>query len=142
MRTKYTHQKGQSLVEVILALAIFTIGAAAVAYLLIISQSSVRLRLERVQAMALAEEGIELVSIIAENNLALLPDGVHVINLSSGIPVIDEGNGVSGIFTRTISVTSTASTSKSVTARVVWSFPSSQAQGVEFTRLFTDWQNK
>lgn len=139
MYVKNSYHKGQSLVEVILALTIFTIGAASVAYLLIISQSSVRLRLERVQATGIAEEGIELASIVAHNNPSELREGSHSLNINNGMVQIDEGGSAYGIFTRTISVSTVASTSKSVTSRVVWNFSGSQQESVEFTRLFTDW---
>lgn len=137
----YRHMsKGQSLVEVLLALGVFTLGASAVAYLLLVAQSSSRQRLEHVQGVLLCEEGIELSSVIASSDFALLREGTHSISLQSGMPTLDGDTGTVGIFTRTLTVEDVSSTTKKVTAQVSWNFSPVQDNSVEFTRMMSNWK--
>jgi hypothetical protein len=133
--------QGQSLVEVVLALALFTLGIGAITYLLLVAQSSSRQRIERVVATLLAEEGIEASRSIRDGGFSALLPGVHGITLTDGRWVFSGGNDTDGKYTRTITVSDISSTTKNVDCTVAWDYSLSRADQVEVAATFTDWQN-
>ncbi len=63
MHSKEKMRRGASLLELILAIAVFMIGSATIAHLYIGAQSAVVYSIDKTQAIFLAKEGVEIARI-------------------------------------------------------------------------------
>ena len=89
------HNRGQSLIEMLFAVAVFTIGVVTIGYLVFDSFTSLRFGKETMQARLLASEGLEAVRTIYEDDFALLESGTYGLALQ---------NGVSDFYTKEVNV--------------------------------------
>ena len=67
-KSKVRNQAGVSLLELILAIAVFVVGSASVAHLFIGAQTSATYSVDKTQAILLAKEGIEEVRATRSGN--------------------------------------------------------------------------
>ena len=105
-KNKKNKNLGFSLLELILAIAIFSLGSFAIATLLIDSNISTKLSMERTEALIYAREGIETAKFTKNNAWEDLVSTTTVIN--------DK-------YTRMVNVTEGSSSStKNVSVTVTW----------------------
>lgn len=153
-------KSGQSLLEVILAMAIFSLIAAAMAALITGNFGSLTQGGEQTEAEALAQEGIEAVKSIRDgawNELILSQSGVDIISnewVFDGETTTD----TIGQFTRTISFIDVCRDSsddivdcpgsytdvhtKLVTSSVVWTIREGITNSVQRVAYLTNWDSK
>lgn len=74
--------KGQSLIEILVALAIFILVISTVFSIVASSFLSIRQAQERLQAVFLAQEGLEAVRSIRDNDWASLTNGSHGLTIT------------------------------------------------------------
>lgn len=133
-------KKGQSLLEVVIALALFAMGSAAL-FSLLMGQTTIVHTVERnARALASAEEGLEAVRAIRNSDWFALTDGTHGLSRAGAMwtltPSPDTGNGI----TRTITVTSVDDTTKQVTASASWEAGSGRVRAVTLDTRLRDWR--
>lgn len=133
-------QKGQSLIEIIFAIAIFAIGVITIGYLIIDGIVSLRYATESTQARFLAEEGIEAVSSIRDGDFSLISAGTYGLVLESGVWTLVAEPDEQGKFTRTITITDVGNESKEVSSVVAWNVSSSNTKNISYTTRLTDWK--
>ena len=148
-------KKGQSVIEIIIAIAIFMIIAGSTVVSIVGSLSISRLAEEESQATYIASEGIEAVYSIRNKDWESLADGSYGLDATSGEWVFAGTSDIdpSGKFTRQISISSvqrdinqdintgvTDTETKQVVSLVSWDFTSARTNSVEMTAYVTNWQ--
>ena len=118
-------QRGQTLIELLVAMSIFILIISVITFLILDSYISDRASRERTQATFLAEEGLEQARSIRDNDWSSL--------ISSGSETIDK-------FTRTVTVEDIDSNRKKVTSQVIWQLTEARSQNVSLITYLTNWQ--
>ena len=123
---KKTNEDGMSLVEIMLAVAIFVIGALSVIHLFSAAQISLNYSLEKSQALSLAKEGIEKQRHNRDTGLSYEEEVDNEINLNGqefvrNVTVIDSD----GVWT--------------ITSTVEWSFLADE-EDVYLVEVVTSWR--
>lgn len=131
---------GQSLVELLLAIAVFTIGASTLAALVFGGATTQRSAAERVKALAYAKEGIEAVRSIRDSSYGNLTGGSHGLAVSGGRWGFSGASDTFEGLSRTISVNTSTTDFAYVTSTVSWSFTPRVTETVTLSTLFTNWQ--
>lgn len=158
MLTKWVQQSGQSVVEIIVALALFLIIAGGSVAAIVGSLTTTRLAEEESQATLYAVEGIEAVQSIRNQNWSLITNGTYGVSNSGGTWAFsgssDDPDG-SGKFTRVITISNVNRNSsgtivssggtndpstKLIDATVSWDFTPSRNNSVSIQTYITDWQ--
>jgi len=142
--------RGFSLLELILAIAIFSLSSIAVGTLLIDSGISARLNTEKTEALFYAGEGIEVVRIIRNGDWATwasLTDGDYALesNGSSWSLSSSSVDFLDNKFTRVISITSsstaTSTVTRMVTSNVSWDLTPNRTINISLPTIFTNWSS-
>ena len=131
--------KGFSLVEVLIALAVFILGIVSIGFLILDSSVSSRQGIERTQAILLAHEGLSAARAIRDNDFDDLTVGTHGIAISSNTWIFSGSSDTQDQFTRTITVTDIDSVTKQIQSTVAWQFSEGRQSSVDFTTYLTDW---
>ncbi|MBI4458201.1 hypothetical protein HY633_04520 [Candidatus Uhrbacteria bacterium] len=130
---------GQSLLEVVIALALFTVGVATVGLTLVDADVSSRQGVERTQATLLAREGLEAARSIRDADFDNLTAGSHGLALSAGRWTFSGASDVQDQFTRTVAVADLDIDAKRITSTVSWQFTAARPNSVVLTDDLTDW---
>jgi len=130
---------GFVLVEVILASALFLFLVVALGGAMLYGQEATALAGNRARAVFLADEGLEVMRNIRDEDYLALTNGTYGLVASGGAWTLVTGNDVTDIFTRTIVVADADTDTKEITATVAWP-QNAQRQGeiILITRL-TGW---
>ena len=139
-------KRGFSLLELVLAVAVFSVGSFALATLLIDSNISTKLSTERINALLYAKEGIGAVQSIRNSGWAALTDGNHGLShANSSWSFVSSSDLIDNKYTRVISIASTnppATSSKTVTANVSWYLTPVRIASTTINTVLTNWGNK
>lgn len=141
MTTQATTERGFSLIEVLLALTIVTLTATALVYLTLDSMTSIRASYERVQATYLAQEGIEVIKMFADEDMDQVTTGVHGLAFTGGVWSLSSSSDTTDGYTRQVTITDVATDTKQVVSNVTWPITPARTGNVSFTRGLTDWNN-
>lgn len=135
--------KGQSLVELLIAMAVFVLAVSAIAFLIIDSYISNRLGREKTQATFLAEEGLEATRAIRDNNWENLTDGQHGLAISDGKWIFsgsqEDISNQLRVGIRKIIVESIAPDRKKVTSQILWNLTEGRSQDTILVTYLTNW---
>lgn len=139
-----SHEKGQSLIELLLAIGIFIIMITSLSFLIIDNYLSGRLSNEITQANFLTEEGMEATRSIRDNSWDNLVPGSHGLAISGGHWVFqgtqdDISSQLKG-GTRVITVEDIYTDRKQITSKVNWQFSAGNFQEVQLITYLTNWQ--
>jgi len=133
-------EKGQSLIELLVAIGIFVITVSALAFFILDSYVSGRLAEEITKANFLAEEGIEATRSIRDNNWDDLISADHGLVISlEGHWVFEDSYDTTDKFTRVISIEDIGIDRKKITSRVTWQFTQARPQEVRLVTYLTNW---
>src|SRR3989344_5062294 len=131
--------RGFSLVEVILAGSVFVMIATVLVGAIIYGQESTVLSGKRAQAVFLAEEGLEAVRNIRDDDFSSLIDGTYGLQIVGGRWNIAGSSDVTGIFTRQITISSIDSDTKKITSTVTWQQNLQRSGSVSVDAYLTYW---
>ena len=131
---------GFSIVEVILSVAVFIMLVTGFAGVYLYGQESTSLSGNRARAALLAEEGLEAVRNIRDDDFANLSDGTHGLAISGSTWGLSGSSDTTGIFTREISIASVGSDRKNVTVNVTWQQNPQRIGTVSLPTYMTNWQ--
>ena len=138
----FKSNKGFTIVEALLAGSIFVLVAATVIGAVVYAQDSIITSGQANRASLLAEEGIEAVRNIRDQNFANLADGVYGLAKSGNTWTLVATPDVTEIFTRTITITSTSPTVKQVVSEITWRKNRQRTGDIAILANLTDWQSQ
>jgi len=122
---RITNSNGQSLIELLVAMAVFVIAAASIVFLIIDVYVSDKSGLETSQAAFLAEEGLDQARLTRDNDWDSLVS----------VPAETIGK-----FTRNVNVENIDSDRKKVVSQITWDFTQVRPRQVALTAYLTNWQ--
>lgn len=137
------NKKGQSLIEVLVALAIFAMTVSAIFFLFVGGQSLSVDSEAHQSAIEYAAEGLEGVRTIRDREWAELADGVHGMAYDE-IDAQWEFASTSDIratFTRTVTIVSIDDNTKEITSTINWAVDEDRPQTLSLVEQMTNWEN-
>ncbi|NJP04101.1 prepilin-type N-terminal cleavage/methylation domain-containing protein [Candidatus Gracilibacteria bacterium] len=139
---KHASQKpGFSMIEVLLATSLLAIIVLGLTGSLMFGQESSRLSGERARAVFLAEETLEAVRNIRDDDFTNLVDGTYGLQVIGNQWEFSGTNDqIDGMFTRTVTISTIDQYRKEVTATVSWQQTLQRAGTVALQMYLTDWQ--
>ncbi len=133
-------QGGFSLVEVMLSVAVFAMIATALVGAVIYARESANVAGLRTRAGFLAQEGVEAVRAIRDQDFTSLAAGTYGLNVVSGrwtlVPTPDVTEG----FTRSVAITTQSETAMQITVTVTWNQTLQRTGSIARTENLTDWR--
>lgn len=112
--------KGFSLIELIIVSSVFTLLATSFVSVYLFSNKVNRVSGDKARAVFLAEEGLEAVRNIRDENFSNLADGTYGLVISGGQWIFSGVNDVTDIFTRSLTISTINTDTKEITSTVVW----------------------
>ncbi|MFA6429178.1 MAG: hypothetical protein WCV84_01630 [Patescibacteria group bacterium] len=139
MRTTQHLAPGVTLVETLLASALFGLLVTGLVSVLIYGQQvSVSTGL-RQRAVAVAEEGLEAVRSMRNTAFSGLTDGVHGLSTSTNVWAFNGAQDTQDIYTRTVEIGAIDAQRKTVTSTVTWTQDGQRTGSVSLTTRLTNW---
>lgn len=135
-------KNGFSLVEAMLAVSVFGLLVTVLSGVLIYGQRSSRSGSDRQKATFLAEEGLEAVRNIRDEDFANLVDGQYGLAVSSGHWVLSGTSDVVRNYTRVINISTVDENRKKITAQVAWEEDSGETRQAELSTYLSNWQKE
>ncbi len=137
------NESGQSLVELLVAMGVFTLAVSVVTFLILDAYLADRVSRERMIAIFLAKEGIEATISIRDNNWNDLINGEHGIAIFEQNWIFqgsqDDLSDYLREGTRKIIVEEIDSNRKKVTSQVISRLTETRAQDVTLVTYLTNW---
>jgi len=133
------NKNGFSLIEAILAGSLFVLIVTTLVGGLIYARESLAISADREQATMLAEEGIEVVRNIKEEDFANLVDGTHGLTIASNQWQFSGAFDTVDKFTRQIDIATVDSDTKQVTAQVTWQQNQQRTGSIALTSYLSNW---
>lgn len=137
---KVRGKSGQSLLELLIAIAVLSITLGAALIVIFGNQSLFLDKKLAAKASASAAEGLEATQAIWQRSWDELTLGQHGLVFLSGEWQFSGTQDVSDIFTRTINITSPETNVKDVTSTVSWQTDPLRPLSIQLTMRFTNWQ--
>lgn len=131
--------KGQSLLELIVALGIFVVGVATLGFLQIDSNVASRQGFERTRAALLAKEGLEAARSIRDASFNNLVSGPHGIALSGNTWIFSGISDTQDQFTRQVNISDIDIDTKKIKSIVTWPITEARQGSITLTDYLTDW---
>lgn len=137
--------KGQSLLELVIAIGVFVIVVSGLSFFILDSYNSGRLSYEMTKANFLAEEGIDAVISIRNNNWDDLLPGNHGLLIQDNKWILSAGNEESlkdylREGNRVIEVQDVEENKKKIISKVSWKFEENRVEEIELYTYLTNWQ--
>jgi len=134
------NSQGQSLLELLIAIAIVSITLGSAIIVVFGNQSLFTDKRLAARASALAAEGLAAVKSVAERSWDELSLGQHGLTFGSSEWQFSGTQDVTEIFTRQISITSGETNVKDIVSKVSWQTDPQRPLKVELTLRLTNWQ--
>ncbi len=134
-------RKGQSLIEILIAVAIFTTVVGAVTIAFSGGQISSVDAEKAINAGEYAVEGREAVRSISNRSWNELTDGVYGLKFVNGEWTFSGASDARGDFTRTVSIASLDSNTKIATTTIAWTSGPFRNQETEIVEQLMRWSN-
>jgi len=131
---------GFSLVETVLAAALFVMFVTILTGNLIYSRQSTVFAGDRSRAAFLAEEGLEAVRNIRDADFANLVDGTYGLATSSNEWIFSGSSDSRGVFTREINISTVDADTKEVSADINWQQTAQRNGSLSLVTYLTNWQ--
>lgn len=135
----FSSRGGFSIVEVVLATATFALLISALTGSYLYGQEATALAGARARAVLLAEEGLEAVRNIRDENFSNLTAGTYGLATSSNEWVLTGSSDLTGIFTRAITVSDIDPDRKNISCTVTWQQNAQRTGSVTLATRMTNW---
>jgi Tfp pilus assembly protein PilV len=144
---KIKRSEGFSLLELVLAVAIFSFSSFALATMIIDSNISTRLSADRIDALLYAKEGVEAVRSIRDNDWTAWASttngnyGLSINEASSTWGFSGTSDLIDNKYTRTVNIAtdSDVPTSKDVTVNIAWDLTPGRIASTTLLTIFSNW---
>jgi len=133
-------QSGFSVVEIIIASAVFALIVTAFIGSLLYFNKSAMAAGTRPRAVFLAEEGLEAARNISDEDFSNLVDGTYGLAVSGGQWIFSGGPDLTDNFSREVEVSTIDANTKEVSSMVSWDEGSMNSGSVSLVTRFTNWQ--
>lgn len=133
-------QRGQSLMEIMLAIAVATIGILTIGYLLFDGRASYEQQQSLLAARLRAQEGVAVVGALLAEDFDSVAAGTYGIASEPGIIAVVPGSDTGGLYTRTLTVVEIEDGEKEVTATITWQGVGDISRSTSVGTRFTDWR--
>lgn len=133
-------RRGFSIVEALLAGALFSLIVTALMGALMYGEESTVTAGARARAAFLADEGLEALRNIRDANFVNLVDGPHGLATSGNQWVLSGVQDVIGAFTRTLEISTLNSNTKIVSSTVTWQATGQRTGSIALTTRLTNWR--
>jgi len=130
---------GFSLVEVILTSFLFAMIVTAFTGSYLYGNESTALSATRAQAVYFAEEGVEAVKNIRDDDFANLLAGTYGLAVSGNQWTLSGTSDTEGIFTRNVTITDVSTTERQVTVNVAWQQTAQRTGLISLVTNLTNW---
>ena len=131
---------GFSLVEIVLAGALFTVLVTTMAGALIYSKDTTASTGDNSRAVLLAEEAVEALKNIKDADFAQLTDGTHGLQLTNEWNLTGSSDITDNFFTRSIEIASVDTDRKIATTTIVWNPREGVTSTYELGVRLTNWR--
>ncbi len=135
----HTSSSGFSLVEVILAAALFALLVTGSVGAYLYGQEATAQAGNRARAQFLAEEGLEAARNIRDENFANLTDGTYGLALDAHQLVLSGSSDLTDIFTRELTIRTVNDNEKLVAVTISWQQNPQRAGQVRLESHLTNW---
>src|SRR3989338_6334728 len=132
--------KGFSLVEVLLAVSVFGLLVTGLIGGLIYGQQSTAIAGMRSRVAMLADEGLEAVRNIRDENFSNLTDGTYGLTTAGNQWNLSGTSDTTDIFTRQIVISAVDANRKQLTSTITWQQNPQRAGSVTVTTYLTNWK--
>lgn len=133
------NQNGFSLVEALLAVALFSIGVTSFVGAIVYGQQSTALAGSKARATFIAEEGLEAARNIRDEDFLNLVDGTYGVSTSGNSWALTGSSDTKDIFTRQVQIQTVDSNRKRVTSIVSWQQTPQRTGSVILDTYLTYW---
>ena len=133
------NEPGFSLIEVILATAIFVMLISALSASLVYGIQLAFQSGTTSQAAYIAQEGIEIFRNYRDEDFSNLNDGTYGIEISDNQYQIVPGRDTDGVYTRIVTISTIDSDTKQILSEVSWDQGVRGSGSVELASYFTNW---
>ncbi len=145
MKKVHSHinnSRGFSLVEILVAIALFLVFVFATTGITISVSQNARHVANSERATILAEEAIEVSRNLRDSGIGFsnLPDGTYGLSTSGNQWNLFGVSDVLGIFTRSVTISTINGSQKKVVATVLWPDKISETNSVNLHTYLTDWR--
>ncbi len=141
MTIKNFNNRGFSIIEVILAGTVFSLIVTALVGAFIYGRESTMLSGARTRATSLAEEGLEAVRNIRDENFTNLTDGTYGLAVSGGQWTLIGAPDIVDGFTREIIISTADASTKSIIVNVTWQQNQQRNGLIALMSYFTNWNH-
>ena len=133
-------KNGFSLLELVLAIAIFSVSSIGLATMLIDANLSTKTSSDRIEALLYAKEGVEAVRAIRDADWTDLTDGNHGLISSGGVWAFSgSSDTIASKYTRTVNIEAVSASTKNVSVTVAWDITVTRPVSVVLTTVLTNW---
>ena len=135
-------KRGFSLLELILAIALFSLSSYAMATLLINSSLSTQLSLDRTEALLYAKEGVEATRSIRDTDWSSLTAGNHGLYSTGSVWTFSGSSDIiEGKYNRTVGISTVSSSTKNISVTIQWAPTPAGSSTITLQTVLTDWIN-
>lgn len=134
------YPRGYSLVEIILATALFALLVTTFVGVLVYGVESSGVAGKRARALFVAEEMLEAVRNVRDASYANLTSGTHGLAISGNQWILSGTSDNVDVFNRSITLTSVDTRRMSATTSVTWTQTAQRSASVEVETYYTHWQ--
>jgi hypothetical protein len=138
------YKRGQSLVELIVAMGVFVVIVSGLAFFIFDSFFASRLSYDLIKANLLAEEGVEAARSIRDNGFSSLIAGSHGLSISGNHWIFqgaeEDINSQLNNGKRVVLIEDIDSNRKKITSTVTWNFTESRPEEIKLISYLTNWQ--
>lgn len=131
---------GFSLVELLVAVAVFSVFLVAFADVVVSVNRQAKNSLNKERAVALAEESLEAARNLRDQDFGNLVDGSYGLVTTSSRWGFSDTPDVTGIFTRVITISTLSAHQKKIAATVSWADQISEINSVTLSTYVTNWR--
>jgi len=129
--------RGVSLIEVIVAIALFVIIAPSIVVMVLGGVQNVAKSEERLAALMLAQGGLEAARSIRDHDWNDLTVGIHGLSSSNGYWELQSTPETIGVYTRQITISDSSANQKELISQVSWG----SSGFVTLNTRLSDWEN-
>jgi prepilin-type N-terminal cleavage/methylation domain-containing protein len=137
---KPSTNRGFSLLEVLLAIAIFSLLIGVLVGAPLYGEEAVVLSGARGRATALAEEGLEAVRNLRDANYTNLTPGTYGLAITDNHWTLGSAPDTTGIFSRQLTITTLSENTMQITSTVTWQWTIGRTSSVTLTTYLTHWK--
>jgi len=133
---------GYSIIEILIAMVLFTASISLTIILFSNSQNVLVNRENNILAKSLSNEGLNGANVILKNNWQSIADGQYGLSWENNTWSFSDIQDTQGIFTRKITITTMENSERKIKSAVTWQESPLRPEGkVELATILTNWVN-